>query len=224
MPLYLSYDPKKGLIKSNGSEIYGNCISEHDEKGFLSPLHEQTLIIPKHNVKITVRTNLHFGSKSYMNATISMEDKTVLNFQDTSLLHSINIVYAKPGEWNDLFDGIIRVYDNIYGSESSINKYFDAIETAIADIINTNNTLDLHRITSRLAEVSDSLPTSIYTDNLLIVERMQRACGKLFRCIGDTKGWGHVSKRKTIESNLHSIFHYLAERDMILITLTDMRK
>ena len=113
MSLYLSYDPKRGLIKEE-NRAYGNYIQEHDERGGKSPLHEQTLEIPERNVKIVVKTKLHVGAASYMNASISMMDKPVLNFIDASLKHAIWIVYAKPLDCNALFFVLLRFLCALY--------------------------------------------------------------------------------------------------------------
>lgn len=111
MALHLYYDNKKGLVKSNDHAI-GCSIVEHDGKGYCCPLHEQILEIPERSITITVRTNLHYGSKSYMNASITMMKKPVLNFIDNSLFHSIKTIHAKPEDWNSLFDNIILVFNN----------------------------------------------------------------------------------------------------------------
>ena len=219
MSLLLYYDSKKGLVKSENCAC-GCYIQEHDEKGWEIPLHEQTLLIPNSNVKIVVNTNLHYGPKSYMNATISVMDKVVLNFHDTTLCHSVKNVYAKPGDWNALFDGIIQLYNSIYNSEKPINTYFDAID----EIINNTTGISVEKtfnVTNRLAEISDNLQKSIYSDNIIVVMRMKRACKILVRNVINNGIKGSVTelRHNTIEKNLHSVFKYLAERDEMLDVL-----
>ena len=219
MSLLLYYDSKKGLVKRDNYAC-GCYIQEHDEKGWETPLHEQTLVIPNSNVKIVAHTNLHYGPRSYMYATISVMDKVVLNFQDTTLCHSVSNVYAKPGDWNALFDGIILLYNSIYNSENPINKYFDVID----EIVNDTTGISVEKIlivTNRLAEISDNLQKSIYSDNNIVIMRMKKACKILVRNIINHGIKGSVTelRHKTVEKNLHSIFRYLAERDEMLDVL-----
>lgn len=221
MPLYLSYNPKKGLIKGNGGVIYGNYICEHDEKGKETPLHEQSLEIPCQDMKIVVRTNLHYGSKSYMNASITMRDKLVLNFADTSLSHSIKIIHANPGDWDVLFDEIINLYNTIYNCGDSISNYFNAIDEKLKDTPSKN--LDvLINITDRLAEISDELSKSIYSDNIIIKKRMKITCRNLVQNIskGYQDKWITAGQRCKIETNFQHIFKHLAEHEEIFEILT----
>ena len=88
MSLYLSYDPKRGLIKEE-NHAYGTYIQELDERG----MNEQTMELPNSNVKIVVRTK----AKNFMVATISVMDKLVLNFHDTTLSRPVNKVSVRPG-------------------------------------------------------------------------------------------------------------------------------
>ena len=166
MALHLYYDSKKGLVKSNNYAV-GCYITEHDEKGIKCPLHEQTLEIPERNVKIIVRTNLHYGSKSYMNARITMMDKCVLNFLDNSLIHSVDIIFAIPGDWEMLFDRIIKVYESIFCSESNINSYFDAIDDAVKGE-KTQKGNELNNAIIRISQIADKQSSSIYCDNNVV--------------------------------------------------------
>ena len=220
MSLYLYYDSKKGLVKEE-NYVCGSHIEEHDEKGKLVPLHEQTLVIPNLNIKIVVRTNLHYGSKSYMNATITMMDKNVLNFLDISLRHPIKQVYSDPGNWDMLFDGIIALYNSIFNSEKPINTYFDEIVNGIkgTDGCTVDKMVD---ISTRLAEIADSLSGSIYYDNPTVKARMRRTCGLMIRHISQNwdKKWITAGRHNTIEANLHSILKYLSEQNEVLYALT----
>lgn len=220
MPLYLSYDPKKGLIKSNDGVINGNCISEHDEKGWDTPLHEQSMEIPGQDVRIVVRTNFHFGSKSYMNASITMRDKLVLNFTDTNLSHSIKIVHAEPGNWEALFEGIINLYNSIYNSKEFITNYFNAIDEKLKDISSKNQDI-LVAITDRLAEISEELSKSIYSDSVIINNRMKYTCRKMVLNIskGYQGKWLTAGQRSKIENNLQHIFKYIAAREILFEVL-----
>lgn len=219
MALQLYYDNFKGLVKSNDYAI-GQSITEHDDRGWKTPLHLQTLEIPSRNVKIVVKTNLHYGVRSYMKATISLMDKSVLNFLDTNMCHSVNMVYADPGDWNMLFDGIINLYNNIYNSENSVNSYFDVIEETINASKAVNTMSDA---VARLAEVAEGLPDSIYCDSTIIDKRMKSACRLMVQHI--MENWGNVllteEKHQTIETDLHSIFKYLADRKELLNVLAN---
>ena len=234
MAIHLYYDSKKGLVKAQNYAI-GNYIMEHDEKGWDAPHHEQVLEIPGRNVKIIVNTNLGWGLKSYMNARISMMDKSVLNFLDTTLRYPINMVCVEPGDWNELFDGIIKLYNSINNSEAPINEFFDVIE----ETIKIDCTIDkMVYVTARLSEISEMLSASIYADSKVVEVRMRRACKMLFQNIEENCGKVHLiiegeetrekeaikykkanmteGQQNKIEKNLKSILMYLAERNEIL--------
>jgi len=217
MALHLYYDSKKGLVKSNNYAV-GCYITEHDEKGIKCPLHEQTLEIPERNVKNIVRTNLHYGSKSYMNARITMMDKYVFNFLDNSLLHSVDIIFANPGDWDMLFDRIINVYDSIFCSENNVNSYFDAIDEAVKGEKSQKGN-ELNNAIVRMSEIADKQSFSIYCDNTVLNDRMKNSCRLLIKRImglkipDDSKPW---------EKELRSVFNYLAEREEIGSTLSEL--
>lgn len=220
MSLMLYYDSKrKSLVKEDNRSI-GPCIQEHDEKGKKALLAEQELKIPESNVKIVVKTNLHNGSWSYMNAAITMADKTIFNFHDTSLSNSVCIVSANPGDWDNLFDGIINLYNSIYNSETYINKYFDNIKDVLKDMSGHNENKGMQAI-KRLTEIVNKLPESIYFDNILLDERIKEACTLLFRKIIIDKAnttWDKEN-RQEIESDLHDIFNFLSNRNEVLTVL-----
>ena len=234
MALHLYYDSKKGLVKAQNYAV-GNYIMEHDEKGWDAPHHEQVLEIPSQNVKIMVNTNLGWGPKSYMYARISMMDKIVLNFFDTTLRYPVNMVCVKPGDWNELFDSIIKLYNSIYNSEAPINDFFDMIE----ETIKADCTIDkMVYVTTRLSEISEMVSTSIYADSRVIKMRLRRVCKMLFQNIEENcgkvslvikgeetreeesfkykKAYLTVGQQNKIEANLKSILIYLAERNEIL--------
>lgn len=219
MALQLYYDNSRGLVKSTNGAI-GQSIIEHDQKGWGAPLHEQILEIPSRNVKIVVHTNFGWGPRSYMNARICMMDKNVFNFIDTCLGYSINKIYAKPGDWNMLFDSIINLYNGIYNCEKSINSYFDAIEEAINGSSSVNKISDA---IARLAEISDNLSDSIYADNIFIDKRMKGACRLLVAHIVDN--WNKVrlsnEEHQKIEANLQSIFRFFSGRKEIFDMLVE---
>ena len=214
MALYLYYDNKKGFVKSKDYAV-GNYIVEHDEKGSGTPLCKQTLEVPSRNVKIEVRTKLHSGAKSYMCASISLMDKCVLNFIDTRLNFSVSTVHVKPGNWDELFEGIIKLYNTIFNSESPINEYFDVIEEAINEPngICGNN---LNNAIARLSEIADNLLNSIYADNPIVDFRMKKACHLLIRRIMDMDFSNGTSMWV---KEMRSIFNYLAEREEIVAVI-----
>lgn len=217
MSQMLYYDSKrKSLVKGDNRAI-GPYIQEHDEKGEKTLLAKQELEIPENNVKIVVKTNLHYGSKSYMNATISMADKTIFNFLDTSLSHSVYIVHANPGDWDNLFDRIINLYNSVYNSETHINKYFDNIKEILEDSTGVDKNKEIQSI-RRLAEIVKKLPESIFFDNITIDKRIQEVCTSLFKKI-ITEKVKTTWDRQEIESDLHDIFFYLSNRDEVLTVL-----
>ena len=156
-----------------------------------------------------------------MNATITMMDKNVLDFLDISLRHSIKQVYSEPGNWDMLFDGIIALYNYIFNSEKPINAYFDEIVNGIKG---TNGcTVDkMVDISTRLAEIADSLSCSIYYDNPIVRARMRRTCGLMIRHISKNwdKKWITAGGHNKIEENLHSILKYLSEQNEVLYAMT----
>ncbi len=222
MSLKLYYDfKKKRLVKEKEDECTcGLYIQEHNESGYEASLAKQELEIPESNVKIVVKTNLHYGSSSYMNAIISMADKTIFNFLDTSLSHSVYIVSANPGDWDSLFDGIINLYYNIYNSEIHINKYFDIIKEVLKDTTGLNENKEMQAI-RRLTEIVKKLPESIYFDNILIDDRIKEVCTLLFPkiIIDKSKTTWDKKIRQEIESDLHDIFCYLSNRNEVLTVL-----
>lgn len=220
MSLMLYYDSKRKSLVKEDNRVCGPYIQEHDEKGKRALLAEQELEIPESNVKVVVKTNLHNGQWSYMNAAISMADKTIFNFHDTSLSHSICIVSANPGDWDGLFDGIINLYNSIYNSETHINKYFDIIKEVLKDTTGLNGNKEKQAI-RRLTEIVKKLPESIYFDNILIDDRIKEVCTLLFHIIIIDKSTTTWDKkiRQEIESDLHDIFCYLSSRDEVLTVL-----
>lgn len=218
MGLLLSYNPKIGLVKQENT-AYGCYVQEHDERGKESPLHEQILEIPERSITITVRTNLHNGSKSYMNARITMMKKPVLNFIDNSLFHSIKTIHAKPEDWNSLFDNIILVFNNIFNSDKFINSYFDALDVAIKGTdIKVGN--ELHLAILRLSEITNVLKDSIYGDSIILDQRIKNACHLLIRRMMKLK---YSSLNTTFwEKELRGIFNYLGEREEILEVLAEV--
>lgn len=223
MSLFLYYNSKNnGLVKENNRAL-GDFIKEHDEKDRKSSLHKQSLYIPNNDALISVHTTPHVSSqakgiKLAMYATISLGKKMVINFHDKTLCHPVTRVCATPGDWGMLFDGIIQLYDSIYTSETPINTYFDVIEKNIVDT-SGNYTDKIVNVTSRLAEISDNLPNSIYINNRTLIGRMKKACVLLLKTFAD-QGVGEIlntpTKRDKIESNMHSIFGFLSQSDKVL--------
>lgn len=212
MSLYLYYDSKKGLVKEENHAMGSYFIQEHNERG----MNEQTMELPNSNVKIVVRTK----ANSFMVATISIMDKIVLNFHDTTLSRPIHKVSVKPGDWNALFDGIIQLYNSIYISETPINAYFDTID----EKLNKTKSISyetINNVSSRLAEISDKIQGSIYCDSLIVKQRMKKACKIMVRTLINYGIEGLITdiKHKTIEANLKSITKYLADQDMMFDVL-----
>lgn len=220
MALFLYFDNNKGLVKSKDFAI-GDSIIGQDEKGEKKPSKEQVLEIPSQNLKIIVKTNRHFRSGTYMTATVKIADKYVFDFLDNDLGHSLSMVYAKQGDWNMLFDNVIRLYNNIFNSDISINTYFDIIEEAIK----SENSCDkMANVVARLAEISLGLSNSIYgAFNETIDRRMKSAFRRLVLKIVSDQSCRYFAERtrQTIEANLHSVFKYFSERKEILEMLED---
>lgn len=77
MSLMLYYDSKRKRLVKEENRACGPYIQEHNESGYEADLAKQVLEIPERNVKVVVETNLNFGAKSYIRASISMADKTI---------------------------------------------------------------------------------------------------------------------------------------------------
>lgn len=219
MPLSLIYTPNKGLTKVQSNVLYSNIIIEHDERGIATPLHEQVLEIQERNVKITVRTNLHYGKKSYMNARINILDKPVLNFIDNTLLYPVDLIHANPGDWNMLFDRTIQLYSTIFTIDNYIISYFDVIDDAVANKYSP----DLNNAFDRLFELSEKVLNSVYADSSVLDLRMKQSCRLLISKIMKMKFDMTISRKPYdyFEKNIRSVFAYLAKREEIIEVLAN---
>lgn len=224
MALMLSYDLKRNCLVKEKGRALGPYILEHDEKGYKNELANQSLEIPDRNIKIDVKTNFHYGSASYLRATITQNDKIIFNFIDTIFLRSICRVESDPVDWSSFFDEIITLYTSIYNSESYINKYFDEINAVISTASDCNDN-KMMLVTSRLAEIIEKMPESVFADNILLSTRIKESCILLLQSIileGKDSQW--IKKyQQVVEKNLHVIVCHLSERNELLNVLEEIR-
>ena len=118
----------KGVAGSN------DClIPMHDKKGYKTSKYS----IPSEPVEIVISSNLHFQGASFLYAKILLRGRCVLNFQDIQALYllndySIDTFQVAAGNWDELFDIIIKNYQNLYfASESDIEKYFNELDKIV---------------------------------------------------------------------------------------------
>lgn len=133
----LCYNKEKKCLYKGVSDSDDILFSEHAKKGY--KLYK--IQIPNEPVEIIISSNLYFQGASYLFAKIIVNGKTLLNFQDRQALYLVNhcsldTFQVSAGEWNELFDIIIRSYNNMYfTSEEDIDKYFKELD----DIISSEN-------------------------------------------------------------------------------------
>ena len=115
MELALCYDRgNRRLFKGDSNS--NDCIfTEHDKKGYKT----YKFVIPDEPVEITVFSNLHYQGASFLYAKILVKDKLVLNFHDKESLYLIShngleTFQVQAGDWNELFNIIIKIHDNLY--------------------------------------------------------------------------------------------------------------
>lgn len=118
----------KGIAGSN------DClIPTHDKKGYKTFKYS----IPSEPIEIVISSNLHYQGASFLYAKILLKGKCVLNFQDIQSLYllnhcSLDTFQVSAGNWDELFDIIIKNYQNLYFiSESDIEKYFNELDKIV---------------------------------------------------------------------------------------------
>lgn len=114
----------KGVTGSNDS-----LISEHDKK--VSKIFRFS--IPSEPVEIVISSK----RSSCLYAKMLIKGKYLLNFQDIQALYllndcSIDTFQVAVGNWDELFDIIIKNYHNLYfTSESDIEKYLNELDKIV---------------------------------------------------------------------------------------------
>lgn len=112
-----------------------DCIFQaHDKKGYKN----YKISIPNEPVEIVISSNLHYQGASFLFAKIIVEDKLVLNFHDKESLYLVShngleTFQVQAGDWNELFNIIIKIHDNLYFiNETDIKSYFDELDNMIS--------------------------------------------------------------------------------------------
>lgn len=129
----LCYDKeKKRLYKG----IVGSpdCVfPEHDKKGFKT----YKIAIQDESMEIVISSNLHYQGASFLYAKILIKGQAVLNFQDKQTLfllndRSLDTFQVPAGNWDELFDTIVDVYNNHYlVSETDVDGFLGEIDEMI---------------------------------------------------------------------------------------------
>jgi len=129
----LCYDKeKKRLYK--GVVGSPDCVfPEHDKKGFKT----YKVAIQEESMEIVISSNLHYQGASFLYAKMLIKGQSVLNFQDKQTVYllnhrSLDTFQVPAGNWDELFDTIVDVYNNHYLiSETDIDRYFAEIDNMI---------------------------------------------------------------------------------------------
>lgn len=126
------------LCLSKENILYKKKITEeHTDEKILLHSHaikgykEINIIIPRTDIKITVKTNFDYGKESYMYALISKGGKPLLDL-DREKNNTIKNAHlerfsVKQGEWGKLFDKIIQAVNTTDISTKDIIEYLKSI-------------------------------------------------------------------------------------------------
>jgi len=202
MDCALCYDSEnkrlyKGIAGSN------DClIPKHDKKGYKTIKHS----IPNEPVEIVISSNLHYQGASFLYAKILIKGKSMLNFQDTKSLYllndynSIDTFQVEAGNWDELFDIIIKNYNNLYfTSESDIEKYLNVLDKIVLSesiSVFRNKTSEkptewegtflvlLHSI-NKLSNIIECKNNSVIDDNTYFQKRLLSSCRNYLQRFAD---------------------------------------
>ena len=129
----LCYDSDKKHLYKGVAGSNDSLIIEHNKKGYRT----SKFSIPGEPVEIVISSNLHYQGASFLYAKILIKGKCVLNFHDTQALHlinycSIDTFQVPSGDWDGLFDIIVKNYDNFFlTSESDIEEYLNELDRIV---------------------------------------------------------------------------------------------
>ncbi len=192
MDCALCYDSEnkrlyKGIAGSN------DClIPKHDKKGYKTIKYS----IPNEPVEIVISSNLHYQGASFLYAKILIKGKSMLNFKDTKSLYllndySIDTFQVEAGNWDELFDIIIKNYNNLYfTSESDVENYLNELDKiALSESISVfrNKTSEkptewkgtflvlLHSL-NRLSNIIECKYNSVIDGNTFFQKRLLSSC------------------------------------------------
>ena len=129
----LCYDSENKRLYKGVAGTKDCLISKHDKKGYKTYKYS----IPDEPVEIVISSNLHYQGASFLYAKILIKGKCLLNFQDTQALYLINhgspnTFQVSAGNWDELFDIIIKNYNNLFfTSDGDIEKYLNELDKIV---------------------------------------------------------------------------------------------
>ena len=133
MKCALCYDKEKKRLYKGVAGSPDCVFPEYDKKGFKT----YKVAIQEESIEIVISSNLHYQGASFLYAKILIKGQAVLNFQDKQTLYllndrSLDTFQVPAGNWDELFDTIVNVYNNHYlVSEMDIDRYFGEIDDMI---------------------------------------------------------------------------------------------
>ena len=129
----LCYDSENKRLYKGVAGTKDCLISKHDKKGYKTYKYS----IPDEPVEIVISSNLHYQGASFLYAKILIKGKSMLNFQDIQALHlmnhcSLDTFQVEAGNWDELFDIIIKNYNNLYfTSEGDVENYLNELDKIV---------------------------------------------------------------------------------------------
>lgn len=184
----LCFSEEKGFYKKTALQISSDdkiLLRSHANKGYKTI----KTVLPGENIQIVVKTNLGYAGASYMYATIIKEGRLLLDF-DTEKLYTLcnarlEDFCVKQGDWNALFDKIIKVLNSREVFTQNVVEYIESLASfSVATSIrikrnmhcsftlwNTEFLIILHfgnKLKNLIANLSDQSVVHI-SDKILIV-------------------------------------------------------
>lgn len=178
-----------------GSEYSNDSLFvKHDKKGYKI----NKIEVPNEPIEIIIKSNLHYQGASYLYARIKIRGKYLLNFKDTHALYclnenDLNMFSVSAGNWQELFDIIVKNCNNFFMNESDIERYLSELESMIQreTISIYRNKTDqnpnswkegllvlLHSV-DVLSNIIENKDESILFDNKFFEDRLLKTC-KIF--------------------------------------------
>ena len=190
----LCYDRVNKRLYKGAQGSSDSIFVEHDKKGYKTA----KFSIPDKPVEVIVSSNLYYQGASYLYAKILFDNKLVLNFQDKQSLYLVNhngieTFQVKAGNWDELFNIIIKTYENLYiTSEIDIQRYFDELDyiiscneimvyrnkTAIKSSEWEGSFLVLLHAADRLKNIIQCKEQSVISNNNYFSDRLITSCKK----------------------------------------------
>lgn len=225
----LCYDSENKRLYKGVSSSNDCLIPKHDKKGYKTIKYA----IPNEPIEIVISSNLHYQRASFLYAKILIKGKCVLNFQDIQSLYllnhcSIDTFQVSAGNWDELFDIIIKNYQNLYfTSESDIEKYFNELNKIVLSekmsVFRNKTSLTstkwegtflvmLHAI-DRLSNIIKCKCNSVIDDNTFFNDRLLSSCRNYLQRFADCyPTWEKEegdSRQKQLSENLLVVCEYV---------------